>query len=154
MTLNIGDTAPDFTAATDSDGTLTLSDLKGKNIVLYFYPKDNTPGCTKQAIGFQENLKAFTELNTAIIGVSKDSPKKHDNFKAKKDLTFTLISDEDLKVNEAYGVWIEKSLYGRKYMGTDRSTFIIDTKGDIQHIWRKVRVKDHIEDVLNTVKEL
>jgi peroxiredoxin Q/BCP len=154
MSLQEGQTAPDFTLPTDGDGTLTLSDLKGQNVILYFYPKDDTPGCTKQAIGFTENLDDFTKANTTIIGVSKDTVKKHDKFKEKHSLAIPLISDEDGTLCESYGVWVEKSMYGKKYMGIDRSTFLIDKTGTIRKIWRKVKVKDHIADVLESVLSL
>ncbi len=147
MSVNEGDKAPDFSLPTDGGGTLKLSGLKGRKVVLYFYPKDDTPGCTKEACGFRDALPDFTKLDAEIVGVSKDSPAKHDKFKAKYDLPFTLVSDEDGKMIENYGAWVEKNMYGRKYMGIDRSTFLIDEKGVIRKIWRKVKVKDHVEDV-------
>jgi peroxiredoxin Q/BCP len=150
--LDIGTNAPDFSCKTDGEGELTLASLKGKNIVLYFYPKDMTPGCTTQAQNFRDQQSAFNDLNTVIVGVSKDSVKRHDKFKEKHDLNFTLLSDEDGTICESYGVWVEKNMYGRKYMGIERSTFLIDPDGVIQHIWRKVKVKTHIEDVLNQLQ--
>lgn len=147
MTLKIGDTAPDFTAATDGQGQLTLSDLQGEYVVLYFYPKDDTPGCTKEACAFRDDLSDFNKLNAKIIGVSKDTPAKHDKFKSKYDLPFPLVSDEDGKICDAYGTWVEKSMYGRKYMGIERATFLIDPKGKISEIWRKVKVKNHSEEI-------
>lgn len=151
--LNVGDKAPDFNLPGDGGSTLKLSDYKGQKLVLYFYPKDDTPGCTKEACGFNENLKAFQKLDCAIIGVSKDSVKKHDKFREKYGLTFPLASDEDGAVCEKYGTWIEKSMYGRKYMGIDRATFLIDENGKIAALWRKVSVTGHIEDVMKAVKE-
>lgn len=154
--LNIGDTAPDFTLPTDGEGEITLSNLKGKKVVLYFYPKDDTPGCTKESCSFNENLSALNKLNAEVIGLSKCSVKKHDKFKAKYDLNFPLASDENGDVCEAYGTWVEKSMYGRKYMGIDRSTFLIDENGKIAQIWRNVKVNGHVEDVvaeIETIKE-
>ena len=150
-TLNIGDKAPDFTLPTDSNGEITLSDLKGKNVILYFYPRDNTPGCTKESCEFRNELPEFEKLNAAIIGISKDSVKKHDKFKNKYTLNFPLASDEDGNVCESYGTWIEKSLYGKKYMGIERTTFLIDPNGNIAKIWRKVKVTGHVEDVKLTL---
>ncbi len=154
MTLEAGDKAPDFTMATDGGGSVSLSGLKGKKVVLYFYPKDDTPGCTKEACGFRDNLPDFSGLDAEIIGVSKDSVAKHDKFKAKYDLPFTLASDEDGSVCEAYGTWVEKSMYGKKYMGIDRATFLIDAEGKLARVWRKVKVKGHVEEVLEAAKEI
>ncbi|MCW8835800.1 MAG: thioredoxin-dependent thiol peroxidase [Rhodospirillales bacterium] len=154
MAPDTGDKAPDFTMATDGGGSVALKALKGKKVVLYFYPKDSTPGCTTQAIAFRDSKKAFDKLNTVIIGVSRDSITRHDNFKAKQELNFILASDEDGAVCEAYGVWIMKKLYGREYMGIERSTFLIDEKGVIRHVWRKVKVKAHAEEVLKTLETL
>lgn len=152
--LKEGDKAPDFSAATDGGGKLKLSSLKGKNVVLYFYPKDDTPGCTTEACGFRDNLPKFGKVDAEIIGVSKDSTKSHDKFKAKYELPFTLVSDEDGAICEAYGTWVEKSMYGRKYMGIDRATFLIDKKGMLRHLWRKVKVTGHVDEVLAAVKAL
>ncbi len=154
MSLDVGDKAPDFSMPTDGGGSVSLADLKGKNVVLYFYPKDDTPGCTKEACGFRDNLPDFTGANATIIGVSKDSPAKHDKFKEKYELPFTLASDEDGKVCEAYGVWVEKKNYGRTYMGIDRSTFLIDGEGVLRGVWRKVRVDGHVDKVLAAAKDL
>ncbi|WP_421875373.1 thioredoxin-dependent thiol peroxidase [Pacificispira sp.] len=154
MAVNEGDTAPDFTMPTDGGGTVRLSDLKGKPVILYFYPKDDTPGCTKEACGFRDSLPDFSGAGATVIGVSKDTVAKHDKFKAKYDLTFPLASDEDGAVCEAYGTWVEKSMYGRKYMGIDRATFLIDGDGKLAKIWRKVKVPGHVEDVLAAVKSL
>ena len=147
-----GDNAPDFSLPGDSGQTVTLSALRGKKIVLFFYPKDNTPGCTKEAIGFSENLDAFKALGAEIIGMSPDSIKKHDNFKTKHALTVTLASDEEKTALQAYGVWVEKSMYGKKYMGVERSTFLIDENGKIAKVWRKVKVAGHVEAVLESLK--
>ena len=149
-----GDKAPAFSMPTDGDGTAALKDYKGPPLVLYFYPKDDTSGCTKQAIGFSERLKDFEKAGAAILGVSRDPVKKHDKFKDKHDLTITLGSDEEGAVTEAYGVWVEKSMYGRKYMGIERSTFLIDGKGKIARVWRKVKVPGHVDEVLDAVKAL
>ena len=149
-----GDKAPAFSMPTDVDGTAALKDYKGQPLVLYFYPKDDTSGCTKQAIGFSERLKDFEKAGAAILGVSRDPVKKHDKFKDKHDLTITLGSDEEGAVTEAYGVWVEKSMYGRKYMGIERSTFLIDGKGKIAQVWRKVKVPGHVDEVLDAVKAL
>ncbi len=154
MAVSEGDTAPDFTMPTDGGGTVRLSDLKGKPVILYFYPKDDTPGCTKEACGFRDSLPDFSGAGATVIGVSKDTVAKHDKFKAKYDLTFPLASDEDGAVCEAYGTWVEKSMYGRKYMGIDRATFLIDGDGKLAKIWRKVKVPGHVEDVLAAVKSL
>lgn len=150
----IGEQAPDFTAKTDGDGEITLSKLRGKTVVLYFYPKDDTPGCTKEACGFRDALPDFSKVDAEIIGVSRDSVAKHDKFKAKFELPFALASDEDGTVCEAYGTWVEKSMYGRKYMGIDRATFLIDEKGVIRGAWRKVKVPGHVEAVLAAAQGL
>lgn len=152
--MDIGQSAADFTLPTDSSGLVTLSALRGNMVVLYFYPKDNTPGCTTEAIDFSTLKKGFDALGVKIIGVSKDSPRKHDNFKRKHQLSITLASDEDGEMLPDYGVWIEKKLYGRVYMGIERSTFLIAADGTIAHIWRKVRVKGHAQDVLEKAREL
>ena len=152
--LEAGKKAPAFDAVTDGDGKIALKDLKGRNVVLYFYPKDMTPGCTTEAEGFRDAIKDFEKANTVVIGVSKDSVKRHDNFKAKHDLPFTLISDEDGKICEAYGVWQIKKNYGREYMGIVRSTFLIDEKGKIAKIWSNLRVKGHVDTVLEAAQSL
>lgn len=154
MPLQPGDKAPVFTLATDGGGKVKLPELKGQTVVLYFYPKDDTSGCTKEACGFRDNMARLTKAGAVVIGVSKDSVASHDKFKAKHDLNFTLGSDEDGKVCEAYGTWIEKSMYGRKYMGIDRATFLIDGKGVIRKVWRKVKVPGHVDEVLAAVKAL
>ncbi len=151
MPLNIGDTAPDFSAPTDTGEVLSLKDLRGKPCVLYFYPKDDTSGCTKEACAFTENIAAFNTLGVAVIGVSKDSVTSHQKFKAKYGLAFPLVSDETGAICAAYETWVEKSMYGRKYMGIDRSTFLIAADGTIQAIWRKVKVPGHVEAILKAL---
>lgn len=151
--LTIGDTAPAFSLPANStaDGaaqTFSLADFAGKKLVVYFYPKDNTPGCTTEAIDFTAQKAAFDKANTAIVGVSADSVKKHDNFIAKHDLAVTLLSDENHDMLNAYGVWVEKSMYGKKFMGIERATYLIDEAGKITAIWRKVKVKGHVDEVL------
>jgi len=154
MSVDVGDKAPAFKMATDDGGEISLASLKGRNVVLYSYPKDDTPGCTKEACGFQESLPNFSKLDAAIIGVSKDSITRHKNFKSKYGLNFTLGSDEDGSVCESYGVWKEKKNYGRTYMGIERSTFLIDGKGVIRNVWRKVKVNGHVDEVLEAAKAL
>ena len=154
MSIETGQKAPDFTLPTDGGGTVSLSALKGRKVVLYFYPKDDTTGCTKEACGFRDSLPDFSKIGAEIIGVSRDSVKRHDKFKEKYDLPFTLASDEDGSVCEAYGTWIEKSMYGRKYMGTDRATFLIGADGKVARIWRKVKVPGHVEEVLEAAQTL
>jgi peroxiredoxin Q/BCP len=146
--------APDFTLNTDSGGHITLSELRGKNVVLYFYPKDDTPGCTVEAQDFRNNIQFFGGVDTVIIGISKDSVESHDKFKAKHCLPFTLASDETVSVCEAYGTWVEKSMYGKKYMGIQRDTFLLDKKGKIIKIWRKVKVDGHAQEVLEAARKL
>lgn len=152
--LNIGDTAPDFTLPRDGGGEITLSQLQPKAVVLYFYPKDDTSGCTKEAIAFTESLSDFDAASATIIGVSKDPVKKHDKFVAKHELKVALVSDEESDLCETYGVWVEKSMYGKKYMGIERATYLIDGSGKIAQIWRKVKVPGHAEAVLEAVKAL
>ncbi|WP_417768807.1 thioredoxin-dependent thiol peroxidase [Stappia sp.] len=147
-----GDMAPDFEVATDGGGTLRLSDLRGKKVVLYFYPKDDTPGCTKEAIAFSALQSEFDAADALVVGISPDGTTKHDKFKAKHALTVTLGADTDTAVAEAYGVWVEKSMYGRKYMGVERATFLIDATGKIAETWRKVKVPGHAEAVLEAVR--
>jgi len=154
MSVSIGDKAPDFTVPTDGNGTLTLSQLKGKPVVLYFYPKDDTSGCTAEACGFRDALPDYSATGATVIGVSKDSVASHDRFKKKYGLPFTLASDTTGEVCEKYGVWVEKSMYGRKYMGIDRSTFLIDKDGVVRGVWRKVKIGGHVAEVLNAVKQL
>ena len=153
MRVDAGDKAPDFTLPTDGGGELSLSSLKGRKVVLYFYPKDDTSGCTKEAIGFRDALADFEKAGVSVVGVSKDSPAKHDKFKAKYDLNFPLVADEECSACEAYGVWVEKSMYGRKYMGIERSTFLIGAGGKIARAWRKVKIPGHVEEVLAAARE-
>jgi len=152
--LKINDPAPDFALPTDGGGTLSLASQKGMNVVLFFYPKDNTSGCTKEAIGFSETIDEFENCNTVVFGVSKDSVKSHDRFVEKQGLKTKLISDEELEIIQGYGVWKEKSMYGRKFMGVERTTFLIDKEGKIAKIWRKVKVAGHVEEVLEAAKNL
>jgi peroxiredoxin Q/BCP len=154
MSLEAGDKAPAFTLATDGGGKVKLSELRGKTVVLYFYPKDDTSGCTKEACGFRDTMPKLTKAGAVVIGVSKDSVASHDKFKAKHDLNFVLGADTEGAVCEAYGTWIEKSMYGRKYMGIDRATFVIDGAGTIRNVWRKVKVPGHVDEVLAAVKAL
>jgi len=150
--VKIGDRAPTFTLPTDNKGSVALVKLKGKNVVIYFYPKDDTPGCTLEAKEFRDLMPEFEKLNTVIIGMSKDSTESHTKFKEKFCLPFILATDESGRVCEEYGVWTEKSMYGKKYMGIDRTTFLIDAEGKISHIWQKVRVEGHAKEVLEAVK--
>ncbi len=150
--IKAGVEAPDFTAPTDGGDTLTLSSLRGKAVVLYFYPRDDTPGCTKEAQGFTEALPRFAEADVEIVGVSKDSVAKHDKFKAKYGLPFTLVSDESGNICERYGVWVEKKNYGKTYMGIERATFLIGPDGVVRTVWRKVRVPGHVDAVLDAAR--
>ncbi len=152
--LKAGDKAPDFDLPTDGGGKLKLKDLKGKKAVVYFYPKDMTPGCTTEAQDFRDHAKAFQKAGAVVVGVSKDSVARHDKFKEKYDLPFHLVSDEDGDLCEKFGVWQEKSLYGRKFMGIVRATFLLDEKGVVRQVWPKVKVKGHAEEVLAATKAL
>ena len=156
--VDVGDKAPAFKAAAGksggSGGTIALKDLKGKRAVLYFYPKDDTPGCTTEAKDFTELKRKFSANGIVVVGVSKDSVAKHDKFADKHDLRITLASDEDGAICEKYDVWVEKKNYGRTYMGIERSTFLIDAKGKVAKVWRKVKVKGHAEAVLAAAKEI
>jgi peroxiredoxin Q/BCP len=152
--LEPGQMAPNFNLPRDGGGTLALEALQGKTVVLYFYPKDDTSGCTAESIDFSARKPQFEEAGAVVIGMSPDSVKKHDKFKAKHNLEIDLIADEDRNTLEAYGVWVEKSMYGRKYMGVERSTFLIDAEGRIARIWRKVKVPGHAEEVLGAVRSL
>ncbi|MEK7266830.1 MAG: peroxiredoxin [Pseudomonadota bacterium] len=149
-----GAKAPAFDLACDPEGRVQLSALKGKTVVLYFYPKDDTAGCTREAVDFSGALKAFAKAGAVVVGVSKDTVAKHAKFREKHKLTVPLASDEEGATITAYGSWVEKTLYGRKYMGIDRSTFLIDPAGVIRRIWRKVRVPGHVGEVLDAVKAL
>jgi thioredoxin-dependent peroxiredoxin len=151
MSLEIGIKAPDFTLPTDGNGSVTLSALKGKKVVLYFYPKDDTSGCTAEACAFRDILPRFKKMDAIVIGISRDSVASHDKFKKKYELPFALAADTEGKVTEKYGVWVQKSMYGRKYMGIERATFLIDEKGTIEQIWHKVKVPGHADEVLKAV---
>lgn len=154
MALNEGMPAPDFTLPTDGGGSLTLSSLRGRKVVLYAYPQDDTTSCTNEALSFDALRDDFAAAGTTVIGISPDSVKRHDKFKQKYDLKLTLVSDEERKAIEAYGLWVEKQMYGRHYMGVERSTFLIDAVGKIARVWAKVRVKGHAEAVLAAAREL
>lgn len=153
MTIEAGDVAPDFTLDSDEGGPITLSRLGGKTVVLYFYPKDDTPGCTTEAQGFSALADGFAAANAVVVGVSRDSVKRHANFRRKYDLKVRLGADPG-EVTEAYGVWVEKSLYGRQYMGIERATFLIDQSGVVRRVWRKVKVAGHAAEVLAAAQEL
>ncbi|EKD72344.1 MAG: Redoxin [uncultured bacterium] len=148
MTLSIGDRAPEFTLLSDQNQSVTLKSLRGKKIILYFYPKDNTPGCTREACDFRDSFARFASHDTIIIGISKDSPTKHQKFKEKYALPFTLLADETGATCQAYGVIDKKNLFGNTFLGIQRSTFLIDEQGIIRAIWRKVKVNGHIEQLL------
>ena len=150
----ISDPAPEFTLPRDGGGEVTLSALRGTAVVLFFYPRDDTPGCTKESIGFSELLQEFADAGAKVFGISRDSVAKHDKFVAKHSLTTPLLSDEGSTVCEDYGVWVEKNMYGNKSMGIERSTFLIDPQGQIAQIWRKVKVPGHVEEVLQAVRNL
>ena len=151
-TIKIGDTAPDFRSTNENGEKISLQDFKGKKVVLYFYPKDNTSGCTQEACDFRDNFARIKKAGAVVLGVSPDSEKSHTKFKEKYELPFTLVVDTDKAICEAYGVWQEKSMYGRKYMGVVRSTFIINEKGKITHIFEKEKVAGHVEAVLEALK--
>ena len=151
LSLREGDRAPAFTAAASGGGTVSLSDYKGKNVVLYFYPKDNTPGCTKEACSFRDDFARLRDKGVVVLGVSPDSVKTHDGFVAKYQLPFTLLADTDRQMVQAYGVWGEKSMMGRKYMGVYRVTFLIGPEGHIRKIWPQVKPEDHAREVLAAV---
>jgi thioredoxin-dependent peroxiredoxin len=148
MSLEVGKKAPEFEAKDQNGNLVKLSDFKGKKVVLYFYPKDNTPGCTAQACNLRDNYEALQKAGYVVLGVSSDSEKSHQKFIEKQNLPFTLLADEDLKVHEAYGTWVEKSMYGRKYMGTARTTFVIDENGNLSEIIEKVNTKEHTKQIL------
>lgn len=154
MAIEVGDKAPALTLPAAGGGTVSLAKLKGKIVVAYFYPKDDTSGCTKEAEGFRDVYARLTKAGAAVLGISKDSVASHDKFRKKYDLPFPLLSDAEGTACEAFGTWVEKSLYGRKYMGIERATFLIDGKGVVRRIWRKVKVPGHIDDVVAAVKAL
>ncbi|MGD9865751.1 MAG: peroxiredoxin [Pseudodonghicola sp.] len=151
---DLSDTAPVFTLPRDGGGEVSLSGLRGGPVVLFFYPRDDTPGCTKESIGFSQDLQAFADAGAQVFGISRDTVAKHDKFVAKHGLTVPLLSDEDGAVCVAFGVWVEKNMYGKKSMGIERSTFLIDAEGKIARIWRKVKVDGHVAEVLDAVKAL
>ena len=150
--LKVGDTAPDFSALSDDGTTVTLSELKGKSIVLYFYPKDDTPGCTVESCDFRDSLSKLHGHGIIVLGVSRDDVKSHQKFKTKYTLNFPLIADTDEKVCNLYDVIVEKNMYGKKVRGIERSTFLIDTQGKISHIWRPVKVEGHVDEILSILK--
>ena len=154
MSVELGNKAPDFTLPTDGAGSVTLSKLNGKKVVLYFYPKDDTSGCTAEACGFRDSFPDYGGTGAVVIGISKDSVASHDKFKKKHGLPFILASDTGGGVCEKYGVWVEKSMYGRKYMGIERATFLIDGKGVVRGVWHKVRVPGHAAEVLKAAQAL
>ena len=154
MKLQAANRAPDFSLPTDGGGLLSLKGLKGQKVVLYFYPKDDTSGCTKEAIAFRDALPEFEAIGVTVIGVSRDNVVSHNKFKEKYDLDFPLVSDTDGTLCVRYGTWVEKSMYGKKYRGIERSTFLVDGEGLIRHVWRKVKVSGHAAEVLATAKEL
>ncbi|MAI06974.1 MAG: thioredoxin-dependent thiol peroxidase [Alphaproteobacteria bacterium TMED87] len=154
MAIKAGKKVPNFKIPIEDGRNISLKDFAGKNLVIFFYPKDDTPGCTKEACGFRDENKKFNKKNTFIIGISKDSLKRHQKFIDKYDLNFTLASDEESNICEKFDVWKEKSMYGKKYMGIERSTFLIDSKGILIREWRKVKVKNHVEEVLAEVNNL
>ena len=152
--VKVGKKVPDFKVAATSDQTIKLSDLKGKNVVLYFYPKDSTPGCTTEGQNFRDSIRKFSSRNTKIFGISRDSIKSHEKFKEKQCFPFELLSDEDEKLCKMFDVIKEKNMYGKKVMGIERSTFLLDDKGILRKEWRKVKVDGHVDEVLEAVKEL
>jgi peroxiredoxin Q/BCP len=152
--LTAGEKAPDFALPRNGGGTVSLSDFAGKPVILYFYPKDDTSGCTTEAVDFSSLSEDFAKLGATVIGVSPDSVKSHDKFAAKHNLTVVLAADEEHKALEAYGVWKEKSMYGKTYMGVERSTFLIDQSGKVAEVWRKVKVPGHAEAVLKAAQAL
>lgn len=154
MTLTEGSNAPDFTLPDSEQKTVALAQFRDRPVVVYFYPKDDTPGCTTEAKDFTCLAPDFQRAGAAVLGISPDSPASHRKFQLKHDLGVHLLSDENHTVAEAFGVWVEKAMYGRKYMGVERATFLIDSAGKIVRIWRKVRVPNHAEDVLNAVRAL
>ena len=154
MPIRVGKKVPNFKIPIENGKNISLKDFSGKNVVIFFYPKDDTPGCTKEACGFRDENKTFNKKNTFIIGISKDSLKKHQKFIQKHDLNFILGSDEESNICEKFDVWKEKSMYGKKYMGIERSTFLINTEGVLIKEWRKVKVTNHVEEVLSVVNDL
>jgi peroxiredoxin Q/BCP len=154
MALSIGDTVAPFSLPADDGGAFSEADLVGKRTILYFYPKDDTPGCTKEAQAFRDMIEAFQTAGVAVVGVSTDSVASHQKFKAKHGLNFPLLADQDRTLAEAFGVWVEKSMYGKKYMGLERASFLIDESGVVRQVWRKVKVPGHADAVLASAKAL
>ena len=152
--LKIGDPAPSFTCPANGGQTVSLSDFANRKLVIYFYPKDNTPGCTTEAIDFSRLAPDFRKAKATVLGCSRDTVAKHDKFVAKHDLAVRLLSDTDGKACEAYGVWVEKSMYGKKYMGIERATFLIDERGALRRAWCKVKVPGHVDEVLEAARNL
>ncbi|MGY6276374.1 peroxiredoxin [Methylomonas sp. MgM2] len=153
-TIMLGNTVPEFQLPATGEKTLSLADFKGKKVILYFYPKDNTPGCTQEGLAFRDQIQAFDALNTAIVGVSRDSVKVHEGFKCKQNFPFDLISDQEEKLCQLFDVIKMKNMYGKQVRGIERSTFLIDENGVLVHEWRKVKVKNHVDEVLQVLKEL
>ncbi|WP_126425366.1 thioredoxin-dependent thiol peroxidase [Brevibacillus marinus] len=151
--VEVGQPAPDFTLSANNGQTISLHQYRGKNVVLYFYPKDMTPGCTTEACDFRDYHPKFSQLNTVVLGISPDTVASHDKFAAKYELPFPLLADPDHEVAEAYGVWVLKNMYGKEYMGIERSTFLIDKEGNIAQVWRKVKVAGHVQEVLQYIEE-
>ena len=152
MTVSVGSEAPDFKLDASTGKKVALKDLRGKWVVLYFYPKDDTPGCTREACSFRDNHKRLEALGAVVLGVSPDDLKAHDKFIAKYDLPFTLLADPDHTVSQKYGVWVEKNMYGKKIMGIERSTFLINPEGVVHKAWRKVKVEAHVDEVMDELK--
>ena len=152
--LQVGDTAPSMSISDQDDTKRSLADFKGQKLVVYFYPKDNTPGCTIESCGFRDAYQSFKAAGAEVIGVSRDSAKKHQNFIKKYDLPFMLLADVESELCDAFGVIKEKSMFGKKYMGIERSTFLIDEKGVIRHVWPKVKITGHVDDVLETIRSI
>ena len=152
--VKIDEKVPEFDLLSTGNKTIKLSQLKGKNIIIYFYPKDSTPGCTIEAQNFRDNIRKFTSLNTVVLGVSRDKITSHEKFKKNQKIPFDLLSDDDEKLCKIFNVMKEKNMYGRKFIGIERSTFLIDEKGILRNEWRKVKVKEHVKDVLQTLKKL
>lgn len=154
MPLEIGTKAPSFTLPATGDQTISLSDFKGKPVIVYFYPKDDTPGCTQESCDFRDNVSTLDSKGVTVLGISKDSVAKHEKFKEKYQLNFPLLSDEKGDVVEAYGAWVEKSMYGKKYMGIERMTYLIDANGTIAQIWPKVKIAGHVDEVCQAAETL
>jgi peroxiredoxin Q/BCP len=150
--LLLGDLVPNFTLPSDMGDDVNIQSLRGKNIVIYFYPKDDTPGCTIEAKDFSCSIDKFKDLNTVILGISKDTIKKHEKFRTKHDLKHILLSDETGEVCEMFGCWVEKSMYGKKYMGIARRTFLVDTNGEIVKIWPDVKIAGHVDEVIKNIE--